>query len=157
MSWLRFVEFDENIVNLYHYKGAAISAAQKYKRNEDSDSDNDEPDGKFKAKDLPPISIKNEKKALERLYRHAKEIYDKYPTTIEEDDKILERDDLTFNLRNCVLYRHGEKKILIYLMEVVKKLLPLFDMNFKVRVFYCLLFLFRPQEKQQIVSQNMIQ
>jgi hypothetical protein len=27
MSWLRFVEFDENIVNLYHYKGAAITAA----------------------------------------------------------------------------------------------------------------------------------
>jgi hypothetical protein len=73
MSWLRFVEFDENIINLYHYKGAAISAAKKYKRHEDSDSDGEDDTKDFKAKDLPPISIKNEKKALERLYRHAVE------------------------------------------------------------------------------------
>jgi hypothetical protein len=106
---------------------------------------------------LPPISIKNEKKALERMYRHAREIYDRYPTTIEEDDKVLEREDLTFNLRNCILYRHGEKKILIYLMEVVKKLLPLFDMDFKVRSFSLLIIIFRVQEKQQTVSLNMIQ
>ena len=68
MSWLRFVEFDENIVNIYHYKGAAISASQKYKRNEESDSDEEGNQGKeFKAKDLPPISIRSEKKALERF------------------------------------------------------------------------------------------
>lgn len=105
---------------------------------------------------MPPISIKNEKKALERMYRHAMEIYDKYPTTIEEDEKILEREDLTFNLRNCVLYRHGEKKILIYLMEVVKKLLPLFEMDFKVRNLY-VNFKYRVQEKLPTASQNMIQ
>jgi len=27
ISWLRFVEFDENIALIYQYKGAAISAA----------------------------------------------------------------------------------------------------------------------------------
>src|SRR5437879_5775798 len=27
LSWIRFVEFDENVALIYHYKGAAISAA----------------------------------------------------------------------------------------------------------------------------------
>lgn len=38
---------------------------------------------------------------------------------------------LTFNQRNCVLYRHGEKKILLSLMIFVEKFLPLLDMDFK--------------------------
>ena len=132
MSWLRFVEYDENITHIYHYKGAVLQAAQKYKKNEESDSEDEGTSKQFKANDLPPTSIRSEKKALERLYRHAKEQYDAYPTSIEEDDKILEREDLTFNERNCVLYRHGEKKILLYLMSMTKRLLPLLDMDFKV-------------------------
>jgi len=27
LSWLRFIVFDENVALIYHYKGAAISAA----------------------------------------------------------------------------------------------------------------------------------
>ena len=38
---------------------------------------------------------------------------------------------LTFNQRNCVLYRHGEKKILLSLMIYVEKFLPMLDMDFK--------------------------
>ena len=76
--------------------------------------------------------MRNEKKALERLNRHAKEQYEKYPTSYEEDLKILEREDLSFNERNCVLFRSGEKKILLYLMKMSHKLLPLLDMDFKV-------------------------
>ena len=38
---------------------------------------------------------------------------------------------LTFNQRNCVLYRHGEKKILLALMIYVEKFLPMLDMDFK--------------------------
>ena len=152
MSWLRFVEFDENITHIYHYKGAAISAAQKYKRSEESDSEDEGSLGKdFKAKDLPPISIRSEKKALERLYRHAKEQYDAYPTSFEEDEKVLTREDLTFNERNCVLYRHGEKKILLYLMSMSKRLLPLLDMDFKVNTLAFIIF--RPPEKQQLLFQ----
>ena len=133
LSWLRFVEFDENITMIYHYKGAAISAKQKYKRHEESDSDEDDDPGKgFKAKDLPPISIRNEKKVLEKIIRLAKTSYEKYPTSYEEDLKILEREDLTFNNRNCVLFRSGEKKILLFLINTCTKLLPLFDMSSKV-------------------------
>ena len=38
---------------------------------------------------------------------------DKYPTSYEEDLKILEQEEkeqtLTYNQKNCVLYRFGEK------------------------------------------------
>jgi len=39
----------------------------------------------------------------------AKEAYDKYDKSLEEDLKELERTDLTFNIRNCLLYTSGEK------------------------------------------------
>jgi hypothetical protein len=70
---------------------------------------------------------------LEKIYLLAKEQYEKYETSFEEDEKILAEDkDLTFNLRNCILYRHGEKVILRFLMNSCQKMLPLLDMDFKV-------------------------
>lgn len=64
-SWLRFVEYDENITLIYQYQGAAIQKAQKNRRGDDSDSDeNDDASKGFKAKDLPPLSVRNEKKVL---------------------------------------------------------------------------------------------
>lgn len=134
LSWLRFVEYDENISLILHYQGAAMQAAQKFRRGDDSDSDDEnDPSKGFKAKDLPPLSIRNEKKVLEKINRLAKEQYEKYPQSLEEDLKILEeRDDLTFNLRNCVLFRSGEKSILRFLINSTSKILPLLDMDFKV-------------------------
>jgi hypothetical protein len=65
LSWLRFVEYDENIALIYQYQGAAVEAAKKYRRHEDSDSDDDsDPSKGFKAKDLPPLSKNNERKVL---------------------------------------------------------------------------------------------
>lgn len=80
MSWIRYVEYDENIALMYQYKGAAIAAAQKYRRHDDSDSeDENDPSKGFKAKDLPPLSIRNEKKVLEKMLGLAKAQYEKYP------------------------------------------------------------------------------
>lgn len=48
--------------------------------------------------------------------------------------RILEEkkgDELTFNQRNCILYRSGEKKILFTLMYYAENILPLLDMDFK--------------------------
>ena len=137
LSWLRFVEYDENIALMYQYKGAAISAAQRHRRHEDSDSEEDEDPSKgFKAKDLPPLSMRNERKVLEKMLILAKSQYEKYPESYEEDLKILERDDLTFNERNCVLFRSGEKKILLFLIYAACKIIPLFDMDFKVKYYF---------------------
>lgn len=55
-----------------------------------------------------------------------------YPNSMEEDKDILDnRKDLTFNQRNSVLYRFGEKKILSKLLLYCDKILPLLDMDFK--------------------------
>lgn len=98
LSWLRFVEYDENIALIYQYKGAAISEAQKKKKHEDSDSDGEDDQSKgFKAKDLPPLSIRNEKKILEKIEMMSREALSKYPNDLAEDLEILKRKDLTFN------------------------------------------------------------
>jgi histone-lysine N-methyltransferase SETD3 len=132
LSWLRFVEYDDNITLLMQYQAAAQQAAQKYRRGEDSDSDDDDPARGFKAKDLPPLSIKNEKRCLLKLQAMCAEGLLAYPTTMEEDKEILDnRKDLTFNHRNCLLYRYGEKKILSKLLLYCDKILPLLDMDFK--------------------------
>lgn len=132
LSWLRFVEYDENIMLIIQYQAAAQQAAQRYRRGEDSDSDdNDDPSKGFKAKDLPPLSIKNEKKVLHKIAAQCRAQMSLYPTTLDEDMKILERTDLTFNERNAVLYRSGEKKILFTLMFYAETILPLLDMDFK--------------------------
>lgn len=132
LSWLRFVEYDENIMLIYQYQAAAQSAAQRYKRNDDSESDEDnDPSKGFKAKDLPPLSIRNEKRVLTKISDLCRIQMATYPQTLDEDMEILERTDLTFNQRNAVLFRSGEKKILFTLMFYAEKILPLLDMDFK--------------------------
>ena len=70
---------------------------------------------------------------LNKILTLSKEAYEKYPNALEEDYKILEeRKDLTFNERNCLLFRSGEKEILTYLIKIAQKILPLLDMDFKV-------------------------
>jgi hypothetical protein len=46
---------------------------------------------------LPPLSLRNERKVLEKVLELAKELYEKYPTSLAEDQKILEDTELTFN------------------------------------------------------------
>ena len=109
LSWLRFVEYDENITLLIDYQ--ARVATQSHMNDSDSD-DIDDPNRGFKAKDLPPLSIRNEQKVLLRMKLEASKLLAKYPTTYEEDLDILKNNtDLTDNTRNCVLMRSGEKEV----------------------------------------------
>jgi hypothetical protein len=55
----------------------------------------------------------------------------RYPQTLEEDYEILKRTDLTFNERNCTLFRSGEKEILVFLIEMSDYVLNLLEMKFK--------------------------
>ena len=55
----------------------------------------------------------------------------RYPCSLDEDYEILKRSDLTFNERNCVLFRSGEKEILVFLMEMGEYVIKLLDMKFK--------------------------
>ena len=66
-------------------------------------------------KQVAPISTRNELKILQHLGYSASVVIKNFPTTLEEDNKILEDKTLTMNVRNCVLMRRGEKEVSILL------------------------------------------
>lgn len=108
-SYLRFVEFAGNPMTLYNYQ-----FQQPPKKTEDDDDEN-----VFQGTNIPPMSIENEKKVLAKIQKYAIEQLKRYPTTYEEDLKILETNkEMTWNQRNCVLMRSGEKKVLSLLDSV---------------------------------------
>lgn len=56
---------------------------------------------------------------------------EKYPNTLEQDYELLKDETLTFNQRNCVLFRSGEKEILHFLIEFSDYVTQLLAMTFK--------------------------
>ncbi len=60
---------------------------------------------------MPTLSKKNERKVWLRIKAMSQDALARYPQTLEEDYEILKRTDLTFNERNCTLFRSGEKEI----------------------------------------------
>lgn len=128
MSWLRFVEYDENITLLIDYQARA--ATQNQTQDSDSDDGVDDPNKGFKAKDLPPLSIRNEQKVLLRMKLEAAKLQKQYSTSYEEDLEILENNkDLNFNTRNAVLMRSGEKKILKHIIETADIMMQYLKMD----------------------------
>jgi histone-lysine N-methyltransferase SETD3 len=77
------------------------------------------------------MSIEEERKMLKYLDKLMKAHLDKYPTTIEEDLYILKKENLslTYNQRNCLLMRIGEKKILHFFSKFSQYCLELFSYN----------------------------
>jgi histone-lysine N-methyltransferase SETD3 len=128
MSWLRFVEFDENITLLIDYQARA--ATQGPMQDSDSDDAADDPNRGFKAKDLPPLSVRNEQKVLLRMKLEATKLLHNYPHTYEEDMELLEKnEDLTFNTRNALLMRSGEKKILLHVIDFADTMVRLLNLD----------------------------
>merc|ERR1711957_410002 len=89
---------------------------QQAKQNLDSDSDDCSVHA-YKAENLPVLSIKNETRVLEKLKSLSKEYLGWYPHSLSDDEEALRQDDegmteMTFNQRNSVLFRQGEKGIL---------------------------------------------
>ena len=62
------------------------------------------------------IGLKQELAAWDNLKEVIEGALSRYPTSLEEDKQILEKDDqeksLSRNIRNCVIYRKNEKIIL---------------------------------------------
>lgn len=91
----------------------------------------------FKARDLTPISIRNEQLMLKKLITICINYLCKYPTSYKHDLEILERDRvehyLTVNQRNCILLRCGEKRILHFIIDNAQKLLPLLENDISLR------------------------
>ena len=133
-SWARFVEFDENYTILVDFQART---ANKNSHHDDSDDEHDDPNKGFKAKELPPLSIRNEKKVIMRMKLESATLLSKYPTTLEEDIEFLKNDEegsgpeplKSDNLRNSILMRSGEKAVLKYLIECADIFYPMFDMT----------------------------
>lgn len=102
-SFLRFVVFRGDPMKLYNYQFQQSTAKK-------TDEDDYEP--AYDGTNIPALSIENEKEVLYRILLLAKKQLDAYPTTYEQDLKVLEENkDMTYNNRNAVLMRSGEKKV----------------------------------------------
>lgn len=84
----------------------------------------------FRVYEIAPISADNEKRALVKLYQCAQDAMSKFKTTVEEDEALLRGSTLTFNQRNCVIMRQGEKQVLEHFMRLAKTCVNLLSMNY---------------------------
>ena len=107
-SFLRFVNFKGEAMRLFEFEIMENSSKK-------SDEDGEE---SFQCTNIPPISIENETECLNQIKNQCTVQLEKYPTTHKEDLKILETNkDLTYNQRNCVIMRSGEKQVSYYVDE----------------------------------------
>lgn len=81
----------------------------------------------LKLEEVEPVSIRNEIRALEDIRAACQESYAKFPETFEHDEKLLASGTLPMysNERNCVVMRHGEKKVLVSLIQLADEAIPL--------------------------------
>ena len=102
-SFARFAIFEGDPMKLYTYQ---------FQQNAVKKSDEDDDEVTYQGTNIPPISIENEKKVLTLILTLSLDLLKKYPTKYEEDLQILAtKKDMTFNQRNAVLMRSGEKKV----------------------------------------------
>jgi Rubisco LSMT substrate-binding./SET domain. len=80
---------------------------------------------------VDPISTRNESAVLLLISKEAKRVLDGFETTIEEDDEILQSDELTMNIRNCILMRRGEKEVLHAYINLAEKIDKIKDYDLK--------------------------
>lgn len=78
-----------------------------------------------------------------KLMKMCKEGLGKFPNTLEEDLELLKKESLTYNERNCIIYRAGEKRVYSFLMrlatdtvEVLKGKLKVPDSDSKTKAYY---------------------
>ena len=74
---------------------------------------------------IQSFCLENETQAWELIYQIANDYLARYPTTLEEDYSILDKERrdpiLTTNKRNCISYRYTEKVVLKYLKDCSKR------------------------------------
>lgn len=104
--------------------------------NDNNDSSEEETTpSQYKAENIGIISIQNEIKVLQFVHKMASDALALYPDSLQADQQILTKDDvehtLTFNQRNCVLFRMGEKEILHFFIQFCEYMFSLVSMKFK--------------------------
>lgn len=85
----------------------------------------------FKGENLRALSFENEQAVQQHLLFTFQTHMDKYSATIAEDREMLKDEEkMTENLRNCILFRIGEKEICEFFIESAQYCLELMDMKF---------------------------
>ena len=101
----------------------------------DSDDDAAAARKDYKAENLHPISVANEKQVMTRIRQLCQDALKLYPNSLQEDMELLHKNDiehnLSFNQRNCVLFRSGEKEILHFYIEFSEYITTLLGMQHK--------------------------
>lgn len=116
LSFLRFLLFDDDISILY----SAMNSNNNFPYEESNTN--------FYY--VSPISKELEIKVLKHLLILCKECLRKYPTTLEEDKKIIKNSKgLTFNMRNCLCVVISEKTVLNYYIYFCEYCLGLFNLK----------------------------
>lgn len=128
-SWLRFCEYEGDMMQLMQIK------MHDENQNHDSDDQSEQNQTNWRAERLPVLSLANERKVLKTIDRLASEALVKYPCSLQKDEQLLAEDDLkqnlSFNERNCVLFRKGEKEILHFYKDFSQYMLNLMSLKFK--------------------------
>ncbi len=129
LSFLRFAEWDGDMMVL-----AQAKMRDEKSRGVQPDSDSDDEQVKsYKAENISVLSISNERRVLQRIRCLCEDNLKHYPNSLAEDEEALRQDEegaapLSFNQRNCVLFRKGEKEILHWFLrfsEFVDRVLSL--------------------------------
>jgi len=86
---------------------------------------------------ISPLSPKNELRVLKKIQELCQKELSRYNTSLAEDEEIIKNDNLklitlTNNLRNCIIMRMSEKKILTFYLKFAKYCEDLFDKTEKV-------------------------
>lgn len=98
LGYLRFIEFSGDLNSLVKYITPSVDKVEICHAT------------KRKLR-MPAISLDNEEKMLEKLKMITEKCLKKYPQTYEEDLRMLEDPKLSFNRRNTLIFRSGEKKV----------------------------------------------
>jgi histone-lysine N-methyltransferase SETD3 len=74
--------------------------------------------------EIGPVSLANETRSLLALAAACTEALRRFPTSMEEDEALLQDQALTRNSRNSILMRRGEKRVLRYFLELAEVAVP---------------------------------
>ncbi|GAB5363763.1 hypothetical protein AAMO2058_000911000 [Amorphochlora amoebiformis] len=77
-----------------------------------------------------PVSIENERRVLGIISKAARAGMEQFETTIEHDEKLLAEGVDNLNLRNCIVMRLGEKKVLKWFIRLAEKGSKMLNMSF---------------------------
>ena len=90
---------------------------------------------------ISPLTVKNELRVLKKIHEICIKELSKYPSSLEEDQELIRKEQnneitLTYNIRNCVIMRLGEKKILNFYLILARYCEDLFTKTEKVYLLY---------------------